>query len=350
MLTEGWDVKSVSHILGLRAFGSPLFTEQIIGRGLRRTNYDVLNQPLEERPEGYEETVDAFGIPFVGFPVQKSSAPRPVMGEQTLWIETEEKKAKNRVRVPNVRSWAVSVSKSLSQVIAVNSLAITVANPVPKVTVRPVVGGNPEDVMDLDKFRVEYPLIRTSFLLAEELHQATNPASAADLNIGPTFDELLEVTRAYVSTRVTCPANGDKRDVGIYNWRQQALNTLENAVRNSAGSGTTPVPILGTPEWLDSLSMRRFQWTGIVADGKKSHTNKIACHTDLEKEFADFLDCAKDVIRYLKNERFGFLSPTMRTTARVNSTRISSSSSASRTTPNPCGLPRQKARCVRTCH
>ena len=71
MLTEGWDVKSVSHILGIRAFGSPLLTEQIIGRGLRRTNYDVLNQPLAERPEGYEETVDAFGIPFVGFPVQK---------------------------------------------------------------------------------------------------------------------------------------------------------------------------------------------------------------------------------------------------------------------------------------
>ena len=56
MLTEGWDVKSVSHILGIRAFGLSLLTEQIIGRGLRRTNYDVLNQPLAERPEGYEET------------------------------------------------------------------------------------------------------------------------------------------------------------------------------------------------------------------------------------------------------------------------------------------------------
>jgi type III restriction enzyme len=32
MLSEGWDVKSVTHILGLRAFGSPLLTEQIICR------------------------------------------------------------------------------------------------------------------------------------------------------------------------------------------------------------------------------------------------------------------------------------------------------------------------------
>ena len=68
--------RSVTHVLGLRAFGSPLLTEQIIGRGLRRTNYDVLNQPLDERPEGYEETADAFGIPFVGFPVQKRKRPR----------------------------------------------------------------------------------------------------------------------------------------------------------------------------------------------------------------------------------------------------------------------------------
>jgi type III restriction enzyme len=47
MLSEGWDVKSVNHIIGLRAFGSPLLTEQIIGRGLRLTDYDVLNQPLQ---------------------------------------------------------------------------------------------------------------------------------------------------------------------------------------------------------------------------------------------------------------------------------------------------------------
>ena len=84
MLSEGWDVKSVTHILGLRAFGSPLLTEQIIGRGLRRTNYDVLIQPLEERPQGSEETVDAFGIPFVGFPVEKRKRPRTGQWGQKL--------------------------------------------------------------------------------------------------------------------------------------------------------------------------------------------------------------------------------------------------------------------------
>jgi type III restriction enzyme len=307
MLTEGWDVKSVSHILGLRAFGSPLLTEQIIGRGLRRTNYDVLNQPLNERPEGYEETVDAFGIPFVGFPVQKRKRSRTGSWEnKPVWIEADEKKAKFRVRIPNVRSWAVSVTQHLGEIIKVHTLQPTFANPVAEVMVRPVVGGKPEAVMKLDQFRDEWPLLRTAFLMAEELYEATNPGSAADLGIGPTFDELLDVTRAYVETRVTHPPNGDQRDIGIYNWRLQARDILENAIRGASGSKTAAVPILGTPDWLDSANVRRFQWTGIIADGRRCHTNKVPCHTDLEKRFADFLDSAKDVIRYLKNERFGF--------------------------------------------
>jgi phage repressor protein C with HTH and peptisase S24 domain len=60
------------------------------------------------------------------------------------------------------------------------------------------------------------------------------------------------------------------------------------------------------PELLDSAALRPFQWTGVVSDGKKCHTNKVACHTDLEKDFARFLDSADDVLRYFKNERFGF--------------------------------------------
>lgn len=306
MLTEGWDVKSVTHIIGLRAFGSPLLTEQIIGRGLRRTNYNVLNQPVAERPDGYEETVDAFGIPFVGFPVQKKKRPKTgSWGNKPVWIEVDEKKAKNRITVPNVRSWAVSVAKPLSQVIQVPKLAATLANPIAEVTVRPVVGGRPEAILKLDDFRNEWPLLRSAFLMAEELYQSTNPGSAGDLGIGPTFEELLDVTREYVNTRVNYPTNGDPRDIGIYNWRHQALNVLDNAIRNKS-SGTVPVPILGTPEWLDTAKIRRFQWTGILADGKKAHTNKVPCHTELEKEFAEFLDSAKDVLRYIKNERFAF--------------------------------------------
>lgn len=314
MLSEGWDVQSVSHILGLRAFGSPLLTEQIIGRGLRRTNYDVLNQPLEERPEGSEETVDAFGIPFVGFPVEKRKRPKTgAWGQKPVWIEPDAKKEKFRVRVPNVRSWAVGVTESLADIIRVEELPGVRLNPkeTPSdVRMRSVVGGHSETIMTLDEFRREWPLLKTAFLVAQELFDATNPGVAVDLGIGPTFDELLDVSRRFLNSRVQVlqvdGQTSDPRDVGIPYWRGQVHDILENAVRGVGVGGTEPVPILGNPEWLDSANLRRFQWTGVIGDGKRCHTNKLPCHTDLEKQFADFLDRANDVIRYFKNERFGF--------------------------------------------
>jgi len=314
MLSEGWDVKSVTHILGLRAFGSPLLTEQIIGRGLRRTNYDVLNQPLEERPDGGEETVDAFGIPFVGFPVEKRKRARTGEWDQKpIWIEPDAKKAKYRVAVPSVRSWAVGVIESLADLVRIEDLPQTRLNPretPPDVHVRPVVGGAPEAVMTLEEVRNEWPVLRTAFLMAEEMYQEMNPGSAADLGVGPTFDELLDVSRRYLDTRVVPMEAGgvwsDIRDVGIYYWRRQALDALDTAIRGAGAAGVQAVPILGSPEWLDSAKLRRFQWTGIVAEGKRCHTNKVPCHTDLEKRFADFLDGSTDVVRYFKNERLGF--------------------------------------------
>jgi type III restriction enzyme len=59
MLSEGWDAKNVTHIMGLRAFTSQLLCEQVIGRGLRRVTYDTDENGLF-RPE----YVNVFGVPL----------------------------------------------------------------------------------------------------------------------------------------------------------------------------------------------------------------------------------------------------------------------------------------------
>jgi type III restriction enzyme len=46
MLTEGWDANTVTHILGVRAFGTQLLCEQVVGRGLRRQSYDLNEEGL----------------------------------------------------------------------------------------------------------------------------------------------------------------------------------------------------------------------------------------------------------------------------------------------------------------
>ena len=64
MLSEGWDAKNVTHVMGLRAFGSQLLCEQVVGRGLRRTSYDVNPETGLFEPEH----VNIFGVPFTFLP------------------------------------------------------------------------------------------------------------------------------------------------------------------------------------------------------------------------------------------------------------------------------------------
>src|SRR5205807_7733200 len=64
MLTEGWDCNTVTHILGVRAFGTRLLCEQVMGRGLRRRSYTVGDDGMMT-----PEYADIFGVPFSGFPV-----------------------------------------------------------------------------------------------------------------------------------------------------------------------------------------------------------------------------------------------------------------------------------------
>jgi len=310
MLTEGWDVKTVSNILGLRAFVSPLLTEQVVGRGLRRTNYDVLNQPLEERPEGYEETVDAFGIPFIGFPVQKRKRPKTgEWGHKPVWIEIDETKSAFRIVVPNVRSWAAGILQRLSNVIKVYDLPKLTIRPEetpPEVLIKPVVGDEPQRKMTYEQFREENPLLKSVFGISLELLDRTNPMDPSDLAVGPTFDELIEVVQDYFQANLSARKPSDQRDIGIWYWRKKVLDILETGIKGAAGNGVRGIPILGSPDWLDTALLRHFQWTGITYKGKKTHTNLVPCHTSLESDFASFLDSANDVVRYLKNERFGF--------------------------------------------
>ncbi len=75
MLTEGWDANTVTHILGIRRFGSQLLCEQVVGRGLRRRSYEA-NAEGKFEPE----YADVYGVPFVFIPTDRTvsgSKPAP---------------------------------------------------------------------------------------------------------------------------------------------------------------------------------------------------------------------------------------------------------------------------------
>ncbi len=89
MLSEGWDAKTVTHIMGLRAFTSQLLCEQVVGRGLRRTSYDIDKAGVADEGPARGETgelpfmfkpeyVNVFGVPFTFMPHEEGGeAPPP---------------------------------------------------------------------------------------------------------------------------------------------------------------------------------------------------------------------------------------------------------------------------------
>ena len=73
MLTEGWDCNTVTHIVGLRPFMSQLLCEQVVGRGLRRQDYEV-----DESGKLTEEVAKILGVPFEMTPFKKVGTGRTV--------------------------------------------------------------------------------------------------------------------------------------------------------------------------------------------------------------------------------------------------------------------------------
>ena len=115
MLSEGWDATNVTHIMGLRAFTSQLLCEQVVGRGLRRTSYEI-NQDGFFEPE----YVNIFGVPFTFLPHEggTDSPPAPTIAQTR--IEPLKDKIQYEISWPNIdrieRLFPQTISLDLNKV------------------------------------------------------------------------------------------------------------------------------------------------------------------------------------------------------------------------------------------
>jgi type III restriction enzyme len=110
MLTEGWDANNVTHILGIRAFGSQLLCEQVVGRGLRRINYT----PDKETGLLPEEYVDVYGIPFSVVPFKGRPAKKVEPDDKPLnSVRALENRAAMEIKFPVVEGYTFALKKNL---------------------------------------------------------------------------------------------------------------------------------------------------------------------------------------------------------------------------------------------
>jgi type III restriction enzyme len=97
MFSEGWDAKTVTHIMGLRAFSSQLLCEQVVGRGLRRRSYEINDKGFFE-----PEYVNIFGVPFTFLPHEESGDGPPPPAPKTRVEPLRAREAEFAISWPNI--------------------------------------------------------------------------------------------------------------------------------------------------------------------------------------------------------------------------------------------------------
>ena len=106
MLSEGWDANTVTHILGVRAFGTQLLCEQVVGRALRRQSYDLNEQGLLN-----PEYADVLGIPF-NFTSKPQVVKPPKPQERILVRAISPERDAKEIRFPRVAGYRVELPES----------------------------------------------------------------------------------------------------------------------------------------------------------------------------------------------------------------------------------------------
>ncbi len=102
MLTEGWDANTVTHILGVRAFGTQLLCEQVVGRGLRRRSYEP-----DENGFFTPEYADVYGVPFQFMPTVGKDKNRTIKPTRSVHALPERKESK--ISFPRVAGYRLEI-------------------------------------------------------------------------------------------------------------------------------------------------------------------------------------------------------------------------------------------------
>lgn len=295
MLSEGWDANNVTHILGLRAFGSQLLCEQVVGRGLRRMDYtpDPVTGLLTE------EYVDVFGVPFslIPFKGRKPGDPVPTEDRPKHEVLALPERAAFEIRFPVVEGFVIDLREH-AITCDVAAMETTRLDPIETPTaafLRPQVGyavGTPGaqtgfgfDVVTRDAYYNDVHPQTIAFEIAREvvrrLTDAAHPGSEARRTTGRAllFPQVLRVTQRYIAERVDF--NGmHPCELGLDLYVQRVVGLLTAAIRPDEAQGEPPLlPRLNRYRPVGSTASVRFKTTKPIQATAASHLNYVAADT-----------------------------------------------------------------------
>ena len=320
MLSEGWDAKTVTHVLGHRAFRSVLLCEQVIGRALRRPSLDDPRTP---------EYAEVFGVPFPGLRARGQEQPDPEPPRVSYIVKSRTENAGFRLAWPNVaqlRSTPPQGRRHRLDPKRVRSWKPDIPAPVSAEVQHE--GG----VGELHEVRVETGPMRPQsavYDLATELSQRWSERMSSEgkqseaeepeagvRRRGVLFADALVAVRSWLAHHNVDLAAESTHWVADRAWRNEAVEELLDSCVSGSGKGSTLAAVfLGDEDRSKpgTISTEGVQFETNLPeryqDCAKSELSDAACHSGPEVTIAAWLDRSSLVRSWARNFRLGWTIP-----------------------------------------
>lgn len=315
MLTEGWDANTVTHVLGIRAFGTQLLCEQVIGRALRRQSYE-LNEDGPDKGLFNVEYADVFGIPFnfTGKPVEP---PPPKPPRETIQVKAvRPDRDALEIRFPRVEGYRVELPEErlTAHFNAESVLTLSPDLVGPTTTVNSGLIGKPED------FNVKHlGDVRPSTVLFNLTHRLLytkwrDPGEEPKLHL---FGQLKRITKQWLDgdeerKYLVCKGGTYPALLMYQELADMACNKITAAITRQF-LGERPIKaLLDAYNPTGSTSHVRFNTSKVdrwQTSSKHCHINWIILDSDWEGEFCRVAEAHPQVRAYVKNHNLGLEVP-----------------------------------------
>jgi type III restriction enzyme len=304
MLTEGWDANTVTHVLGVRAFGTQLLCEQVIGRALRRQSYDLNEQGLFN-----VEYADVLGIPF-DFTAKPVVAP-PQPPRQTVVVKAMPERAALEIRFPRVVGYRVELpTERLEADFNDDSTLVLTPDLVgPTRTQNQGIVGEGvtltlEELADARQSTVLFNLTRHLIL-----SKWREPGEAPKLHL---FGQLKRITKYWLDNHLVCRGGTQPAQLMYRMLADMACERITAAITRKF-EGDRPIkPMLDPYNPIGSTAHVRFNTSRTElwqTAANRSHVNWVVLDSDWEAELCRVAESHPRVRAYVKNHNLGLEVP-----------------------------------------
>ncbi|MBN9433607.1 MAG: DEAD/DEAH box helicase family protein [Bosea sp.] len=303
MLTEGWDANTVTHVLGVRAFGTQLLCEQVIGRALRRQSYQLQADGLFK-----VEYADVLGIPFDFTAQPVISKPSPPDDMERVFAVSPDRDM-SEIRFPRVEGYRTELpqEKLSADFSADSTLELTPELVGATETVNAGIIGEQAD-LTLDHL-ADTRLSTIQFRLADWIVKRR----LTDANQQPKAGLIMQlkpIVRRWMAEHLVCSGGTQPAQLLYYGIADRVADRIMAAITRGQEGGGRVLALLDPYNREGSTRHVRFMTSkDRYETGPRCHINYAVIDSDWEAEFCRVADRHPRVVAWVKNHNLGFEVP-----------------------------------------